>query len=149
MLPDRPGTYVLIMRLPHPATVRVGRLGSFSFPAGWYTYAGSACGPGGLRARIARHLRWPKPRHWHVDYLRDRARPAEAWYTIGAGKRECAWARALCRLPGASTPVPGFGASDCRCATHLVHFAAWPNLAAFASVVDETVLQEELDAGPA
>ena len=71
MLPDQPGTYVLILRVFRPASVRVGRLGRFHFPAGWYAYVGSARGPGGLAARISRHLRSPKPSRWHVDHLRD------------------------------------------------------------------------------
>jgi len=60
---------VLILRLPCPATVNVGRLGRVRFPAGWYAYVGSAYGPGGLAARISRHLRPSKPSHWHLDYL--------------------------------------------------------------------------------
>lgn len=145
MLPDRSGTYVLILRLPRLATIGVGRLGRFPFPAGWYAYAGSAHGPGGLAARISRHLRLPKPLHWHVDYVRAYARPVEVWYTIGNQKRECTWARALSGLPGASIPVPRFGASDCHCPAHLIHFTAPLHLAAFVRVVGETVLQEKLN----
>ena len=145
MLPDRPGTYVLILRLPHPATVDVGRLGRFRFPAGWYAYAGSARGPGGLAARTGRHLRSSKPLHWHVDYLRAQALPDQVWYAVGTRKQECTWARALSSLPGASIPVPHFGASDCHCPAHLIHFTAPPDLATFARAVDEPVLQERLD----
>ena len=146
MLPDWPGTYVLILRLPRLAIVEVGRLGCFGFPAGWYAYAGSACGPGGLAARISRHLRSPKQMHWHVDYLRAVAQPDEVWYAAGTQKRECVWARRLGSLSGASIPVPRFGASDCRCPAHLVHFAAPPDLAAFRRAVGEPVLQESLRA---
>jgi len=146
MLPDQPGTYALILRLPHPATLDVGRLGRFQFPAGWYAYAGSARGPGGLAARISRHLRSPKPLRWHVDYLRAYAWPVAVWYTVGAGKRECAWAKALARLPGASAPIPRFGASDCRCPTHLIHFATPPDLRAFTRAVGGPVSEETLNA---
>ena len=72
-LPRLAGTYVLMLGLPRLATIGVGRLGHFQFPVGWYAYAGSAHGPGGLAARISRHLRVPKPLHWHVDYLRQAA----------------------------------------------------------------------------
>ena len=146
MLPDQPGTYVLILRLSRPTTVSVGRLGRFRFPAGWYTYVGSAHGPGGLVARISRHLCSPKPRHWHVDYLRIHGQPVEVWYTVEPQKRECAWAEALFTLPGASIPAPRFGASDCHCRAHLIHFTEPPDLAAFARVVDEPVSQEKLNA---
>jgi len=145
MLPDRPGTYVLILRLPRPATVNVGQLGRVRFPAGWYAYVGSAYGPGGLAARISRHLRSPKHLHWHVDYLRAESSPVEIWSAVGTGKRECAWARALSGLPGASIPVLRFGASDCHCPAHLIHFAGSPDLAAFVRAVGEPVSQEKLD----
>ncbi|HYA22015.1 MAG TPA: DUF123 domain-containing protein [Thermoproteota archaeon] len=40
-----------------------------AFHPGLYLYVGSARGPGGLRARVARHLRRDKVRKWHIDYL--------------------------------------------------------------------------------
>lgn len=146
MAPDSPGTYVLILKLSHRATIRVGRLGEFEFPAGWYTYVGSARGPGGLAARLARHVRSLKPLHWHVDHVCARARPVEIWYAAGTRKRECAWARALVNLPGASIPASRFGASDCRCPSHLIHFAAPPDSTAFESASGENVSRERLDA---
>jgi len=145
MPPDQAGTYVLILRLLRFATITVGRLGRFRLPAGWYAYAGSAYGPGGLAARLERHLRSPKPLRWHIDYLRTHARPVEIWYTVGTQKRECAWAQTLSGLPGASIPAPRFGASDCRCPTHLIHFAAPPDLAAFTRAVGEPVSRETLN----
>lgn len=145
MVPDRPGTYVLILHLPRSAeNVRIGRLGCFRFPSGWYAYVGSARGPGGLAARLARHLRSLKPLHWHVDYLRVQARPVQTWYAAGTQKRECAWARALSSLPGASIPVPRFGASDCHCLAHLIHFATLPALAIFAGALEELGAREML-----
>jgi Uri superfamily endonuclease len=146
MLPDRPGTYVLILHLPRPAAITVGRLGRFQFPAGWYAYAGSAHGAGGLAARVARHLRDPKPLRWHVDYLRAHARPVKVWYTENRQRRECAWAAALSTLPGAFIPAPRCGASDCRCPTHLTHFAVPPDLAAFTRAVGEPVSEVKVEA---
>ena len=145
MFPTQPGTYVLILRLSDIATIDVGRLGRFQFPAGWYAYAGSARGPGGLAARISRHLYSPEPRHWHVDYLRTAARPVEIWYAVGSRKRECVWAQALAVLPGASIPSSRFGASDCVCPAHLIHFATPPDVATFARAVGEPVSQEKLN----
>jgi Uri superfamily endonuclease len=145
MLPNQPGTYVLILKLLDVATVDIGRLGRFQFPDGWYAYAGSARGPGGLAARISRHLRFPKPLHWHVDYLRAVAQPVQVWYATETRKRECIWAQALTSLPGASIPVSRFGASDCDCVAHLIHFATPPDAAAFVQTVGEPVTQEKLD----
>lgn len=146
MPPDRAGTYVLILRLPRHATISVGRLGRFRFPAGWYAYVGSARGPGGLAARISRHRRSSKSLHWHVDYLRLYTHPVAVWYAIGDQKKECAWAQVLSKLPGAFVPAPRFGASDCHCPAHLVYFDAPPELSPFARAVGETVSEERYDA---
>ena len=121
-LPGLSGTYALLLHLDAPMPLTVGRLGSFTFPAGDYVYVGSARGPGGLRARVRRHARRAKRRHWHIDYLPGNARLAAVHAVVDAERRECAWAAALSRLPGAQVIAPGFGASDCRCPTHLLHF---------------------------
>jgi Uri superfamily endonuclease len=145
MTTDHPGTYALILNLPHPvADICIGRLGRFHFPAGWYVYVGSARGPGGLAARLARHLRPLKPLHWHIDYLRAHAFPIEVWYVTGTRRQECAWAQAILGLPGASVPVSRFGASDCHCSTHLIHFALQPDLAAFTGALGAPVSREIL-----
>ncbi len=124
------GSYVLALRLDAPHTLHVGRLGEFDFPAGWYLYAGSARGPGGLLARLARHGRRLGPdkrARWHVDYLREQAAWGGAWGRVAGERQECAWAAALRDLPGAQVVAPGFGSSDCRCPTHLVHVSVLPD----------------------
>jgi len=50
-----PGTYLLLLRLEEDREIEIGRLGSLFFPRGYYLYVGSAMGPGGLVARLARH----------------------------------------------------------------------------------------------
>lgn len=145
MTPKDAGTYVLIMALPRSATIDTGQLGRFTFPPGWYAYAGSARGPGGLNARVRRHRRASKTKHWHVDYLRACAQPVGVWYSVGPDIRECIWAEALSELPGASVPAPRFGASDCRCAAHLLHFPTPPNQSGFASSVGVVVSREVFD----
>jgi len=117
------GTYVLALRLAEAQPISIGRRGEIVFPAGWYLYVGSALGPGGLPARLARHQRrlGPDKRpHWHVDYLRQRALWGGAWACASEQRQECTWAAELRRLPGAEIVAPGFGASDCRCPAHLV-----------------------------
>jgi Uri superfamily endonuclease len=146
MAPRQPGSYVLVMRLPQGVDVDVGKLGRFDFAPGWYAYAGSARGPGGLAARVSRHRRSIKAVHWHVDYLRAHAELTTVWYTIGSQKRECDWARALSELPGACVVAPGFGAADCRCQTHLLFFPTPPNHSAFARSVDDRVWENTLNA---
>ena len=147
MFPDGPGTYIFVLRLASPTVITVGQMGRFEFPAGWYAYAGSAQGPGGLRARLSRHVRSPKSLHWHIDHLRAVAEPAQVWHIEGAAKRECARADALSKLPTASLPLSGFGSSDCRCRAHLVHFSTPPDAAVFTELVGEVVSLEDLPGG--
>ncbi len=128
-LPRRPGTYVLVLRRVEPARLDVGRLGRYDLPAGRYAYVGSARGPGGLAARVARHLRGGAARRWHIDHLRAGAEVTGVLLGIDVAA-EHRWAGLLAAAPGARTPVPRFGASDCRCATHLVHFTRREDLAA-------------------
>ncbi len=147
MIPELAGTYALMLHLPRRVEITVGRLGRFEFPSGWYVYLGSARGPGGLAARVARHRRSSKSLHWHVDYLRRRARPVGVWYALGDERRECAWAEALSSLEGASLPVDGFGASDCRCPAHLVHFEALPDRARIVEALSASAAELTLDEG--
>ena len=62
------GAYIIIMR-SSGGSLRVGALGTFEVPGGTLAYVGSAKGPGGLLARVSRHLRKGKPLRWHIDYL--------------------------------------------------------------------------------
>ena len=112
------GTYVLLFTCRDAACRDVGRLGRVTLEPGHYLYVGSAFGPGGVRARVARHLRRDKPRHWHLDYLREALEPLEAWYTLDPARREHEFAAALAAWPGLHG-IHGFGSSDCACASHL------------------------------
>ncbi|WP_245431312.1 GIY-YIG nuclease family protein [Rhodoplanes roseus] len=119
-LPALAGAYVLAIELPGPVPLRLAGRMAGSLPAGRFLYCGSARGPGGLRARIARHLRRRKTLRWHVDRLTTRGRVVAVWAVPGGD--ECDLVAALAGLP---VPVRGFGASDCtRCASHLL---AWPD----------------------
>ena len=125
-IPPEPGSYLLWLHLHQPQDLTVGKLGRFSFPYGDYIYLGSAYGPGGLRARLGRHLRGSGKLHWHIDHLRVAAQVCGFGFLISAPRfppTECNWSQTLAALPKVSLPVPGFGASDCcsRCAAHLVH----------------------------
>jgi Uri superfamily endonuclease len=123
---DGAGTYALLIRLERDAPITVGRLGTFPLLRGWYVYAGSALGPGGLRARLGRHRRVEKRLHWHVDYLLSRARLVASWEAVHSERLECSWHAALLALPRAVLPVVGFGASDCACAAHLTWLPTRP-----------------------
>ncbi len=125
------GSYVLVLRLDRKTKITIGRLGTFNFPRGYYLYTGSAKGPGGLEARLARHLSQQKQMRWHIDYLLREARVVEIWRISSRKKLECLWAQTLLRMTGAKTPASGFGSSDCTCPTHLIHFASLPCIHTF------------------
>lgn len=138
------GTYLLFLRPLAEGRVRVGRLGTMELREGRYAYVGSAFGPGGVEARLGRHVRGEGSLHWHVDYLRRRCEPTEAWVSLDETPREHEWARALAAAPGSTVPLAGFGASDCGCASHLFRFAEVPSWEAFGErAADEAGPGEE------
>lgn len=119
----QPGCYCLVFLNP-AVVLEVGRLGPVAFRAGYHLYVGSALGPGGL-SRVGRHLRLERGRgrspHWHVDrlLLDPRFRLVAVVTAETAERHECALARAI-----GGDSVAGFGASDCRCGSHLT-FRPW------------------------
>lgn len=140
------GTYVLLLNLAADTRLRIGALGEFDFPAGYYTYVGSAFGPGGLPARLKHHLAPAARPHWHIDYLRAVATLEEIWLAPGEEPRERAWAELMLAVPGATVLVEGFGASDSSAETHLFYFDVRPSLEDFAVGVrawfpDEVILR--------
>jgi Uri superfamily endonuclease len=130
-LPSLPGTYALLLRVSRRLEIVVGRLGVLAVQPGFYVYVGSAFGLGGLAARVGRHARPDKKCRWHIDYLAAVATLDEVWYTADAAHRECQWADVFRQMRGAAVPLEGFGASDCRCPSHLFHFQERPSLRAF------------------
>lgn len=88
---------------------------------GLYAYVGSAWGPGGLFARVRRHLTkgFSKPR-WHVDYLTMKGKPLIAFLFPGLTEEELYSVVAKVLRPA----VKGFGSTDTKHLTHL--FVAEP-----------------------
>lgn len=132
MVSNEPGVYCLALRLDRGRRITVGRLGAFWFAEGWYLYVGSALGPGGLRGRLRRYLRAERRRHWHVDHLLDHARVVQVLWAEWPERLECDWAGVARAWPEVQVPVPGFGASDCRCPGHLVRLAKEPDYSEMA-----------------
>jgi Uri superfamily endonuclease len=90
-------------------------------------YVGSAHGSGGLKSRIGRHQRANKKPHWHIDYLLPHAEIHEIWCDFASAEAEHTWVAILLREPGATTPIKGFGSSDCKsCESHLVKLSTKP-----------------------
>ncbi|MEB3764646.1 MAG: GIY-YIG nuclease family protein [Desulfurococcales archaeon] len=75
LIPRCKGVYLLVMVPKSDSIARIGRSGIEIDlrPDTLLIYVGSAMGPGGLRARIRRHLtRSGKKLYWHIDYLTSR-----------------------------------------------------------------------------
>ena len=94
-----PGLYQLRIHLKRPRTIRLGALG--------------------------RHLRHRKQKHWHIDYLLAVADQVEAFVLPGETLTEC---ELHARLRDGKALVSGFGASDCRCESHLAWFKKRPGI---------------------
>ena len=126
-LPRR-GTYSLIIFVLDEVRANVGRFGEKVFPRGYYAYTGSALGKGGasLEGRLSRHLRAQKRKRWHIDYLlaQKNVELKAAVVVCSREKLECEFNRLIKNRMEATTPILGFGASDCKaeCESHLLRF---------------------------
>jgi Uri superfamily endonuclease len=126
-LPDDSGSYIIIGELPFESSMISGPFGGQMLPGGFYLYSGSAFGPGGLRARISRHIKkGTEKKFWHFDYLKDFLNIKEIWYSVSGSKNlECQFIKKLQGLEFISFPILKFGASDCHfgCPAHLARFS--------------------------
>jgi Uri superfamily endonuclease len=119
---DQPGAYVLLVALRAPLALVLPGRRQVVLPTGWYLYCGSAYGPGGLRARLRRHMQRGKKLKWHIDRLTEAGHAAGAW--VVPGGNECLLVEAMSHLP---CPAPGFGSSNCRtCRNHLLRWPGGP-----------------------
>jgi Uri superfamily endonuclease len=134
----QPGTYALIMSSGTRADIQIGRWGRLAIYPAYYIYVGSAFGPGGLKARVSRHFRETKSKHWHIDYLREFVSPVCAWTCCEPVNLEHRWAQSVSQMTDTSS-VKGFGCSDCKCYTHLFTTATKPDLGQFSKVIGDAV----------
>jgi Uri superfamily endonuclease len=126
-LPER-GNYTLIVLLESPSRIMIPSRGWFWLRKGYYVYTGSAVGKGAvsLRQRVARHFEKKKTKRWHIDYLLA-CRKARITAVVACSSiinKECKITKAIQGIRGATVPIDGFGASDCRqnCKSHLAYF---------------------------
>jgi Uri superfamily endonuclease len=114
-----PGIYSLVLCLDQHRKVQVGVLGVVDFAAGFYSYTGSARGPGGLK-RVDRHLSVLQgkrsTKRWHIDYLLPHTSFCEVFITRTTQDLECQIAGSIGKSLRAAK---GFGCMDCDCASHL------------------------------
>ena len=135
---SKPGTYALVFKSLTGRGTQIGHWGHLTIEPGYYIYVGSAFGPGGVSARVLRHCRETKSRHWHIDYLREFVTPIAAWYSYEPDRLEHHWAETLTGMPDMA-PIKGFGCSDCTCQAHLFFTAIEPDLARFTRAVGGSV----------
>jgi len=110
------GSYILLIRVPEKAEIRVGSLGLLEFQLGFYAYVGSAMNS--IEARTRRHLRKEKKKFWHIDYLLEGAEVVDVIVLESNKKKECKISE---NLTSRFQPVRNFGSSDCRCDGHLFY----------------------------
>ncbi len=112
------GAYVLIIKLENGRKIKVGKLGRFYFPRGYYVYVGSAMNS--IEGRVCRHLRTKKRKHWHIDYLLEKGKIIEVFVIPSKLKIEEEVAEEFEKH--GEIIAPGFGASDSKLNSHLFYF---------------------------
>ena len=123
------GIYTLIIFLSNDTQLKAGKLGTQTFPAGYYIYTGSALGKGAssLKQRVARHLKKQKQKFWHIDFLLEHENATITTVIAFQTNRklECKMNRCIIEESKTKIPVMGFGASDCKenCESHLLFFS--------------------------
>ena len=130
MLRGKKGAYLLVVELE-------GELERWGLKGGIYAYVGSAWGPGGLLARVKRHLTksFERPK-WHVDYLTSKGRPLAAFLFPCVKEEELYELVSKHFKPAAE----GFGSTDTKHKTHLFVFerSELPRLLAAARSLRKT-----------
>ena len=116
LLSEGRGVYILVLELNEKKRLKIGRLGDFDFPKGFYFYVGSA--KGGFKKRISRYLKPIKKKRWHIDYIIPHMKLI-AILTIEGYYDEDRLSEILRKK--LKPFVRGFGASDSRASTHLFY----------------------------
>lgn len=114
-------TYALILFVPKPLRLRLGKFGTVPLESGWYLYTGSA--RKNIAHRLSRHFRRDKTKRWHIDGLTTaRGIGIVGAVVLGEGWSECLLQQWLARNHQLSAPIAKFGSSDCKtkCPAHLL-----------------------------
>ena len=116
------GVYLISIKMAKGTTLSIGSLGPIYFAPGYYVYVGS--GKKNLRQRIGRQVKKTKKVRWHIDYLTTFSAESKAFPICSNLDLECSLAQQVRLI--AARAVSGFGASDCRCDSHLFFFPKNP-----------------------
>jgi len=125
------GGYAIIIKIETNIDLSIRRH-EFSLAEGTYIYSGFALGPGGIEARIGRHIRTLRKTmvnddatigkaHWHIDWLLPLSGSYAIVYAESGTRTECLLVDALKKI--GFEAVKGFGSTDCRsaCGGHLLY----------------------------
>lgn len=115
------GSYLLVIHAEQSMEIQVGSLGSVDLVPGYYIYAGKH--RVNLEKRLERHFSEKKKVRWHVDYLTSAVQPMCAYYF--PDDVEC---RLATQLASQLSGIKGFGASDCKCTSHLFYSPSNPRI---------------------
>ncbi len=130
--PSLGGAYLLLIDLKKPLTLPQKKFCQKPLEPGFYLYAGSAYGPGGIKARVSRHIKKRKAKRWHIDYITTQATVTEALVIPQAN--ECAFISQLLENPQIFVPLKGMGSSDCKsCPSHFLQAPPTFSLTNFAN----------------
>ena len=110
------GSYAIIIELKQDKDITVGKIGKIFFKKGCYVYIGS--GFNGLKQRIKRHITTDKKKHWHIDYLLEKADILKIFIKESNQKQECEIANNFSKK---LSSISSFGCSDCQCKSHLFY----------------------------
>ena len=107
-------SYQLFIIVTKEINLKVGKLGIFIFPVGFYVCTGST--KKNIDKRIKRHLSKKKNLHWHIDYLLNN----DAVKIIDTKKSQMTECNLNKKTKG-TIIIDGFGSSDCYlcCKSHL------------------------------
>lgn len=151
------GLYLLVMRLDGKASIAAGALGALNYESGWYVYTGSARAGLEQRlarhARVEKKFHWhidyfleravlvrtksfalPDAaseallRARLLDVVQKSRNVSTEKFCADRLRTECLLAAAVGSLRGAAVAAPRFGASDCRCPSHLFYFKREPSV---------------------
>lgn len=113
------GLYIMVLELKENQRIKAGKLRETEFKEGIYLYVGRAkCG---LKKRLDRHLRKDKKLFWHIDYFLRKAEVMDVWKKLNSFD-ECRIVSQIRKfLKNSGIPQKKFGASDCRCPSHLLY----------------------------
>ncbi len=117
------GTYMLVMEVVEEFSAETGALGTVNYKKGFYIYTGSAMK--NLKARVKRHQRKRKKKHWHMDYILPSHMKVVRSYMI---RREDHLEEQIGSdlLSIADDCIDGFGSTDSSLRSHLTYFKEKP-----------------------